>query len=67
LTAALCERGVPNHHAKLAAQMGMAALSHAVESWFNDGTSDLGDQILKAFHVVRNISAARSELINDKQ
>jgi hypothetical protein len=47
--------------------MGMAALSHAVESWFNDGTSDLGDQILKAFHEVRNISAARSELINDKQ
>ena len=65
LTAALCERGVPNHHAKLAAQMGAAALSHAVEAWFNDGTSDLGDQIVKAFNEVRDISAARSEPLND--
>jgi len=66
LTEALCERGVPNHQARLAAQMGAAALSHAVEAWFNDGTLDLVDQILKAFHEVREISAARLESVIDQ-
>ena len=53
LTAALSERGVPAHQANLAAQMGMATLSHAVAAWFHDDSSDLGEHIVDAFHEVR--------------
>ena len=59
LTSALCERGVPAHQASLAAQMGMATLSHAVAAWFEDDSSDLGEHIARAFHEVRELSSSR--------
>jgi AcrR family transcriptional regulator len=58
LASALCERGVPDHLANLAAQMGMATLSHAVTSWLDDGPGDLGDHIVRAFHEVRELSSS---------
>jgi AcrR family transcriptional regulator len=60
LAVALRERGVPDHQANLAAQMGMASLNHAVAKWFDDDSSDLGDQILMAFHEVRDLSSSGS-------
>jgi AcrR family transcriptional regulator len=58
LASGLRERGVPDHEAMLAAQMGMAALSHAVACWFDDGSSDLGDHLVQAFRKVRDLSAS---------
>jgi AcrR family transcriptional regulator len=62
LASALRERGVPDHVAMLAAQMGMAALGHAVACWFDDGSSDLGDHLVQAFRKVRDLSASSSEI-----
>jgi AcrR family transcriptional regulator len=67
LTSALSERGVPARQASLAAQMGMAALSHAVAAWFGDDTNDLEGHIARAFHDVRDLSSSSSELMNSKQ
>ncbi|WP_246731804.1 TetR/AcrR family transcriptional regulator [Methylocapsa sp. S129] len=58
LASALRERGVPDHAAMLAAQMGMAALGHAVACWFDDGSSGLGDHLAQAFRKVRDLSAS---------
>jgi AcrR family transcriptional regulator len=60
LASALRERGVPDHVAMLAAQMGMAALAHAVACWFDDGSSNLGDHLVQAFRKVRDLSASSS-------
>ena len=60
LAAALRARGVPDNEALLAAQMGMAALGHAVASWFDDGSTDLSTCLVQAFHRVRDLSAPRS-------
>jgi hypothetical protein len=49
----------------LAAQMGMAALGHAVACWFEDGSSDLGDQLVQAFRKVRDLSASSSGIGRD--
>ena len=57
LASALRARGVPEHAAMLAAQMGMAALGHAVACWFDDGSRDLGDYLAQAFRKVRELSA----------
>jgi AcrR family transcriptional regulator len=62
LASALRERGVPAPEALLTAQMGMAALSHAVACWFDDGSSDLGDHIVQAFRKVRDLSASSSAI-----
>lgn len=67
LASTLCERGVPALQANLIAQMGMATLSHAVASWFNDGSIDLGEHIVRAFHEVRELSSSSTELIKRKQ
>ena len=67
LASTLCERGVPYRTANLAAQMGMATLSHGVAKWFDDDASDLGDCILRAFHEVRDLSSSSLELSQDKQ
>ena len=67
LTSALSERGVPAHQASLAAQMGMATLSHAVAAWFDDDSSDLGEHIVRVFHDVRDLSSSSSELVNSKK
>jgi AcrR family transcriptional regulator len=60
LASALRARGVPAHAATLAAQMGMAALGHAVACWFDDGSSDLDDHLVQAFRKVRDLSAPSS-------
>jgi AcrR family transcriptional regulator len=49
VASALCDRGLTVPQANLAAQMGMATLSHGVSAWFNDGSIDLGDHIVRAF------------------
>jgi AcrR family transcriptional regulator len=66
LASALCKREVPAHEASLAAQMGMAALSHAVATWLDDGSSDLDEQIVRAFQQVRDLSSSGSELTKVK-
>ena len=58
LASALCERGVAARQANLAAQMGMATLSHAVAAWFADSRCDLGEQIVIAFQEVRDLSSS---------
>jgi AcrR family transcriptional regulator len=60
LASALRERGVADHEAMLAAQMGMAALGHAVACWFDDNSRDLGDHLAQAFGKVRDLSASGS-------
>ena len=67
LASALGERGVPDHLATLAAQMGMAALSHAVASWFDDGSRDLDDHLVQAFNEVRDLSSSSSETVRGTQ
>jgi len=67
LNTALCERGTPALQANLAAQMGMAALGHAVAAWFADGASDLGEHIAMAFDEVRNLSSSSTALTKRKQ
>ena len=67
LALALSRRGVPVHQANLAAQRGMAALIHAVAMWFDDSSSDLGEQIIRAFHEVRDISSSSSKLTQGKK
>jgi AcrR family transcriptional regulator len=67
LSTALCERGTPAQKANLAAQMGMAALGHAVAAWFADGASDLGKHIVMAFDEVRDLSSSSTELRKRKQ
>jgi AcrR family transcriptional regulator len=64
VASALRERGVPAQQANLAAQMGMATLSHAVASWFEDGSIDLGEHIVMAFHEVRDLSSSGTEMEN---
>ena len=60
LASALRERGVADHVAMLAAQMGMSALGHAVACWFDDDSSDLGDHLVQAFRKVHDLSASSS-------
>jgi AcrR family transcriptional regulator len=55
---ALCERGLTVPQANLAAQMGMAILSHGVAAWFNDGSIDLGEHIVSAFEEARGLSSS---------
>jgi len=63
VASALRERGVPDHQANLAAQIGMTTLSHAVTKWFDDNSSDLGGHIVRAFQEVRDLSSSSSELV----
>jgi AcrR family transcriptional regulator len=67
LASALEERGVPAPQANLSAQMGMATLSHAVASWFADGSIDLGEHIVRAFDEVRALSSSGTALTTLKQ
>jgi AcrR family transcriptional regulator len=67
LASALRERGVPDHLATLAAQMGMAALNHAVASWFDEGSRDLDDHLVQAFNEVRDLSSSSSETVRGTQ
>jgi AcrR family transcriptional regulator len=56
LVSALRERGVPEHVAMLVAQLGMAALSHAVRRWFIDDSSDLDDHVVQTFQEIRELT-----------
>ena len=67
LSSALCERGVTAQQANLAAQIGMATLSHAVAAWFADYSIDLGEHIVRAFHEVRDLSSSSTKLTKSKQ
>lgn len=67
LASALTERGIPSLQANLAAQMGMATLSHAVAAWFADGSIELGEYIVRAFHEVRDLSSSSTELVKGKR
>jgi AcrR family transcriptional regulator len=57
LVSALRERGIPDRIAMLVAQVGMAAASHAVACWFEDGSRDLGDHLDHAFQKVHELSS----------
>ena len=62
VASALCERGLTAPQANLAAQMGMATLSHGVAAWFNDGSIDLGEHIVRAFQEARDLSASNGAI-----
>ena len=67
LASALCERGLSVPQANLAAQMGMATLSHGVAAWFNDGSIDLGEHIVKAFQEARDLSSSNTAIAKGKR
>jgi AcrR family transcriptional regulator len=63
---ALCERGLTAPQANLAAQMGMATLSHGVAAWFNDGSIDLGEHIARAFEEAHQLSSSNMAVAKAK-
>jgi len=67
VASALCERGLSAPQANLAAQMGMATLSHGVAAWFNDGSIDLGEHIVKAFQEARYLSSSNTAIAKGKR
>ena len=67
LTSELCERGVSAQQANLAAQVGMATLSHAVAAWFEDDSIELGEYIVRAFEEVRDLVASSPEMGGGKR
>ena len=67
VASALCERGLTVPQANLAAQIGMATLVHGVAAWFNDGSVDLGDHIIKAFQEARDLSSSNRPITRPKQ
>jgi hypothetical protein len=64
VASALCERGLTVPQANLAAQMGMATLSHALAAWVNDSSIDLGEHIVRAFEEARELSSSNPALSN---
>jgi AcrR family transcriptional regulator len=67
LASALCERGITHHQANLAAQMGMATLSHAVATWLDDESTDLGEHIASSFREVRDLTSSKPKRVRKKQ
>ena len=67
VASALCERGLTVPQANLAAQMGMATLSHGVSAWFNDGSIDLGEHIVRAFQEARDLSSSKIPISKGKR
>jgi len=59
----LRQRGVADRQATLAAQMGMASLSHALTSWLDDDSGDLHDYLVQAFHEAHALSRFSSKLV----
>jgi AcrR family transcriptional regulator len=57
VVSALVQRAVPQRLARLAAQLGMAALNTAVSGWFESGSTDLGSHVAQAFEDVRALSS----------
>jgi hypothetical protein len=56
LAAILKGRGVEGRLATLAAQVGMAAFSHAVDSWLDEGSGGLDAHLDHAFDQLRLLS-----------
>jgi hypothetical protein len=56
LVSALVQRNVSPRLARLAAQLGMAAMNCAVSSWFESGSSDLDGHLSQAFEDLRRLS-----------
>jgi AcrR family transcriptional regulator len=67
VASALCERGLTVPQASLAAQMGMATLSHGVAAWFSDGSIDLGEHIVRAFREARDLSSPNPAVAKEKR
>ena len=59
VASALRERGLPAAQANLAAQIGMATLSHGVGAWFNDGPINLEKHTDNAFKETRELSSSQ--------
>lgn len=57
VVSALVQRRVPPRLARLAAQLGMAALNTAVSSWFESESTDLNAHLAQAFDDVRALSS----------
>ena len=52
------------HHGK---NFRMATLSHGVSAWFNDGSIDLGEHIVRAFQEARDLSSSNLAIAKGKQ
>lgn len=57
LAGALRRRGVEDGAAMLAAQVGMAAFSHAANAWFHDPAPGLEAHLTRAFEELRDLSS----------
>lgn len=57
LVEAFRQRGVPDHAANLAAQVGMAALGQAISAGFENESTDLGFHVEHAFEELSNLVA----------
>ena len=57
LSAALHQRGVQRDVAMLAAQVGMATLSHATSAWLADPTSGLSSNLTTSFVELRRLAS----------
>ena len=57
LASALRGRGVADGLATLAAQIGLATLTHAVAAWLDDPAGDLDEHITQAFRATRALVA----------
>lgn len=66
VTTALCKRGLTEAQANLTAWMGMAAMSYGVAAWFNDGSIDLGEHIVKAFEQAHHLSSPGKATVKPK-
>jgi AcrR family transcriptional regulator len=67
VASALSERGLSIPQANLAAQMGMATLSHGVTAWFKDGSIDLGEHIVRAFQEARDLASSNTAIAKGKR
>jgi hypothetical protein len=64
LAVELRKRGVVDREATLAAQLGMATLSHAIDLWLDeDSKSVLHDYLVQAFREAHALSASSSKLV----
>ena len=60
LSAALERRGVDRALASLAAQVGMAAFSHAAKAWFDDPKPGLKAHLEHAFRMLQDLTPPRT-------
>jgi AcrR family transcriptional regulator len=58
LAEALVQRGLEPGVASLAAQVGMAAFSHAARTWFEDPAAGMETHLARAFEALQGLAAA---------